>query len=137
MAPRPLTALISRILLSGIFVASGVAKFLDLEATVGYMATQGVGSRAAAIVAAIAEIAGGLSLAFGFLTRIGALGLLLFLIPTTVIFHDFWAVAGDARLMQLTLFLKNLAIMGGLGLLIAYGPGRYSFDRWMREPRPV
>ena len=129
--------LIARLLLSGIFVASGLAKFFTLDETVGYMATQGIGSRTLAIIAASAEVAGGLSLAFGFLTRIGAIGLLLFLIPTTLIFHDFWTVPGDARVMQLQLFLKNLAIMGGLSLLIANGPGRYSVDRLLRNPMPV
>ena len=69
------------------------------------------------------------------LTRVGALGLLVFLIPTTVIFHDFWNLAGPERAMQMVNFLKNLAIMGGLTLLIADGPGRFAFDTAIRRSR--
>lgn len=135
--PRPMTALLSRILLSVIFVLSGLNKLLDVDGTVAAMASQGFGSRALAIGAGLAELAGGLALAFGFLTRLGAIGLILFLIPTTLVFHDFWTLSGGERQLQMTMFLKNLAILGGLGLLVAFGPGRYSIDRRLREPKPV
>jgi putative oxidoreductase len=65
----------------------------------------------------------------------GALGLIVFLIPTTLLFHDFWAFEGDdQRMQQMSHFLKNLGIVGGLILLMSYGPGRYSVDSLLRRP---
>jgi len=50
----------------------------------------------------------------GFQARWGALALAAFLIPITLIFHNFWAFQGQEQQMQMVHFLKNLAIMGGL-----------------------
>jgi putative oxidoreductase len=71
---------------------------------------------------------------FGFLTRIGALGLFVYLIPTTLLFHNFWALTDVAAQMQMVHFFKNLPIMGGLAMLVAHGPGRYSLDAKLRHP---
>lgn len=59
---------------------------------------------------------------------------MLFLIPTTFLFHDFWNLSGGAQMGQMAAFMKNLAIGGGLSLLVAYGPGRYSIDHALRRP---
>jgi putative oxidoreductase len=84
-------------------------------------------------VAALAEIFGGLSLLLGFLTRIGALGLTAFLVVTTLVFHDFWAVPGEQARMQMIQFMKNLAVIGGLVVVFATGAGRYSIDALIRR----
>ncbi len=77
------------------------------------------------IVAAIAiELAGGLSVLLGYKTRWGAIALTLFLIPATLIFHT-----NFADQMQTIHVMKNLAILGGLLMIIQYGAGRISFDR--------
>jgi putative oxidoreductase len=132
---RPGTALIGRILLAVIFVASGITKLAAYEQSLGFMTSAGLPAPEVLLVlAAIAEIAGGAAILTGFLTRIGALGLIIFLIPTTLIFHRFWDLAEPERTMQLGNFLKNLAIAGGLALLVAYGPGRYSLDGALRKP---
>lgn len=134
VAARPTTALIGRALLAAIFVISGIAKFAEYDQTVGYAQSQGLPWASGLIViAALAEIAGGLSILTGFLTRIGALGLVVYLVITTLVFHDFWNLAGAERQTQMVNFLKNLAIMGGLALLIAHGAGRYSIDRGIRR----
>jgi putative oxidoreductase len=73
-------------------------------------------------------------LIFGFLTRIGALGLILYMIPTTLIFHSFWAFEGAEQKMQMVNFMKNLALIGGLFTVLAFGPSRYSIDKKIREP---
>ena len=54
--------------------------------------------------------------------------LFLFLIPTTVIFHNFWAMEGLQRTDNMQHFLKNLAIMGAMCKLVADGAGRFSLD---------
>ena len=128
-AARPATALTARILVSAIFILSGIMKFLNHAQTVGYMESQGIpGASALAYLAGAVEVIGGLSVLTGFATRLGALALALFLVPTTLIFHDFWTMSGQARTGEMVNFMKNLAVMGGLLALVAFGPGRYSLD---------
>lgn len=135
LAPRPSTALIGRIALAAIFLVSGAAKLVDVEGTAEHMASVGLPyPHTLAMFAGVAEILGALSLAFGALTRIGALGLILFMIPTTLLFHNFWTLEGAEQRMQIVQFFKNLGIIGGLILLISYGPGRFSIDSLLRRP---
>lgn len=128
---RPATLFAGRVLLSLIFILSGLSKLFDWEGSMGYMQANGLTEGAGFLLAlaVIAEIAGGLMILTGTITRLGALLLFLYLIPTTLIFHDFWTFEGIERQAQLTNFLKNLAIMGGLLALVACGGGRYSVDR--------
>jgi putative oxidoreductase len=135
LVPRATTALIGRILIAAIFVVAGIGKLTDTAGTAAYMSSVGVPQATTlAIIAGIAEVTGGLAIAFGFLGRLASLGLILFLIPTTLLFHNFWALEGAEAQMQMINFLKNLAVMGGLLLLYAHGPGRYSVDARMRRP---
>ncbi|MBX3155386.1 MAG: DoxX family protein [Deltaproteobacteria bacterium] len=136
-APRPGTMLAGRFLLAAIFFVSGYAKLTDPAGTIAHMTAAGIpAADVLAYVAGFAEILGAVSLLFGFLTRIGALGLILFMIPTTLVFHNFWAYEGAEQRMQLVNFLKNLGILGGLSLLVACGAGRYSVDSKLRWPNP-
>lgn len=73
------------------------------------------------LVATLMELLGSLSLLLGYKEKWGAVFLILFLIPVTVIMHQFWFVEGVAREMQLGHFLKNLAIIGGLILFTLQG----------------
>lgn len=73
------------------------------------------------VAATLCELFGGLSLLLGMKERWGAFLLFLFLIPTTILFHPFWFVDGMARELQITHFLKNLAIMGGLLMVVLKG----------------
>ncbi len=115
----------SRVLLSAIFLYSGVNKILHPVATQQYMAAHGMLLTGLFMVAAIAiELAGGLSVLLGYKARWGAIALTLFLIPATLIFHT-----NFADQMQTIHVMKNLAILGGLLMVIQYGAGRISFDR--------
>lgn len=135
VAPRPTWMLLARLLIAPIFLVSAVPKLMDTSATAGHMAAQGIPSPyALAILAGLAELLGGLAILFGFVTRIGALGLFLLMIPVTLIFHPFWNLEGMEAQMQMGNFLKNLAVMGGLALLVANGAGRYSIDARLRRP---
>ncbi len=73
------------------------------------------------------RLAGAALLVIGLWARLGALLIMLFLIPATVLVHTFWNNPG-----QLTSFLLNLAIFGGLLLVLAGGPGMWSIDHWRR-----
>jgi putative oxidoreductase len=85
------------------------------------------------VAAALVELAGGLSILLGCWARLGALALFLLLIPTTLIFHDFWAYEGMDRMNQMQHFMKNLTIMGGLLMVVGLGPGSFSVDARTRR----
>lgn len=75
------------------------------------------------MVAAVFEAIGGLLLLFGIKEKWGASLLILFLIPTTILMHQFWFVdTAQARELQATHFLKNCAILGGLFLVLLKPP---------------
>ncbi len=136
LVPRSGTALLGRILISGIFLLSGFAKLTDPAGAIGYMTAQGIPyAEILVYVAGIGELLGGVAVLFGFLSRLAALGLFVFLIPTTFYFHSFWTMSGAEAKTQMVNFMKNLAIMGGLLTLFAHGPGRFSIDARLRGPR--
>ncbi|WP_103030412.1 DoxX family membrane protein [Salinibacter altiplanensis] len=112
----------ARVLLGLIFVVSGANKIAGFEGTMQYMAEYGMPATGLLLVGAIVlEVVGGLSVLLGYGARVGAVVLVLFLIPATLIFHtDF------SQQTQVVMFLKNLSIMGGLLLLAVHGPGAYS-----------
>jgi putative oxidoreductase len=133
-------ALAGRILIAAIFLMSGTAKFLDWNKTAGMMEKHGmVLINVLLPAAALFELVGGLSLLLGYKSRIGALLLMIFLVPTTLVFHAFWNYEGEQFQMQMINFMKNLAIMGGLCYVLTFGSGLCSLDAWQRKPatRPV
>ncbi|HEY9623202.1 MAG TPA: DoxX family protein [Crinalium sp.] len=118
-ATRNHIPLIARILLSALFLWSGIGKILHPAATQEYMASYGMPLTSIFLIAAIAiELLGGLSVLLGYKTRLGAIGLSIFLMIATLIFHtDF------SDQVQQIMFMKNLSILGGLLLIIQHGPG--------------
>ncbi|MFC2049288.1 DoxX family membrane protein, partial [Chlamydiota bacterium] len=80
------------------------------------------------LAAILFELVGGLLILLGWYTRIGVYILMIFLVVTTLILHGFWGIEGHERAMQISHFLKNTAIFGGLLLLLSYGPGKWSLD---------
>ena len=125
-----LVALFGRILLALIFVVSGLGKITGFAGTAAYMASKGLPMVQILLPLAIAaELGGGLLLALGWKTRWAAGLLFLFLIPTTLIFHQFWGIDPKLAQMQQIHFLKNVAIMGGMLMVIFCGAGACSLDR--------
>jgi putative oxidoreductase len=123
--------LAARFLLSQIFLVSGVMKVLDPSGTSAQMESRGLFWVPFFLVAAIlVELGGGLSLLLGCKARLGALALFLFLIPVTLTFHNFWTYPPEQQQMQMILFMHNLTLLGGLLLVMTFGPGPYSIDRW-------
>ncbi len=121
--------LLSRICLSAVFIASGINKIFNYDETIQYMASKGLTYLPFMYTGAvIVELIAGLCLLAGIKTRLSALILLLFLIPTTYLFHDFWNVSPEAYRLQLIMFMKNLAIAGGLLALMSTGGGRLALD---------
>ncbi|MEI7728782.1 MAG: DoxX family protein [Verrucomicrobiota bacterium] len=121
---EPLLTLFARILLSLIFILSGFGKIGDWSGTTKYMASKGMVAIPFFLAMAIlCELGGGLSVLFGYKARFGALVLICFLVPVSLIFHNFWSFSGMEQRMQMIHFLKNLAIMGGLLLVARRGTG--------------
>lgn len=115
-------ALVGRILLSLLFIMAGIGKLTSLAATNAYFESLGL-PVGLALPVGLFESVGGMLLLIGFLTRPLALAFALFSVMTAFLGHN---QLSDP--MQLSIFLKNLAIAGGFLLLFAYGNMAYSFD---------
>ena len=114
--------LIGRIMLALIFILAGISKMMDPAGTSGYMQSMGVPTLFL-WPTILLEIFGGIALIVGYRTAIAAVALALFSIVAAVLFHsDF----GDK--IQMILFMKNIAMAGGLLLLATSGVTGYSFD---------
>src|SRR5258706_14030344 len=89
---QDVAALVGRLLLAAMFIYSGFGKITGFEGTVGYIASKGLPiPQLMAIVAIVCELGAGVLLLVGYKARWGALAIFVFLIPTTLIFHNFWA----------------------------------------------
>ena len=117
--------LVARLLLALKFLVSGLNKIADPQGTQQYMAAMGMTWAATVLYvgALLAEVVGSLSLLLGYRARAGGWLLLLFMIPTTLIFHT--NVADPNQMIHL---LKNLSVMGGLLYVAVYGAGGLSMD---------
>ena len=130
---RSFLTFVARLCLAGIFIFAGAGKLIFFDQTATYMASKGFTAIPLFLAgAALLELVGGVSLILGYKSRFGAAILLLFLIPTTLIFHEFWNLSGAERDVQLIMFLKNLAIFGGLLYIFCDGPGGLAVDACCR-----
>jgi len=118
---------VGRVALGTIFVVSGLGKLAAWRGTVAYAASKGVPEILLAIATAL-ELLGAVSVVVGFRARWGALALLIFLVPVTLVFHNFWAVPAAQQQMEMVHFLKNLGIGGGLLIVLGRGAGAFSVD---------
>ncbi len=114
-------ALVGRLFVALIFLASAFGKITNFDGTLQYMETHGMPAVALLCVAAIlVEALGAIAVILGYKTRWGAAGLAAFLVAATWVFHT----GPDQRIH----LLKNLAILGALLNLIARGPGDISLE---------
>lgn len=121
--------LLGRILYSSIFLISAPGHFTT--ATIAYSAGRGVplASIAVPLSGAIALL-GGLSILLGFKARYGAWLIVIFLVPVTLMIHNYWTVAEPMmRQMQQVNFMKNLAMLGAALLIAHFGSGPLSVDK--------
>ncbi|MBA3957543.1 MAG: DoxX family protein [Parachlamydiaceae bacterium] len=129
--------LLGRLCLSAIFILAGIGKLMDYEGTMQYMKAKGFTLIPLFLIsAALLEIIAGLLLVIGFKTRWAATLLILFLIPTTIIFHDFWTSDPSMYQTKLNDFFRNVAIIGGLLYVLCSGAGKCSFDVCCCKTKP-
>lgn len=116
---------IARAALSAIFIVTGLDKLADPWSAGAFIATTGLPlPTLAAALAGLVELLGGASLLLGLRVRWGALALLAFLVPVTLMFHNPIGLTGPAAEQQTLQLLKNLAIAGGLLALATARPNR-------------
>lgn len=121
--------LIGRILIALIFLYSGFGKIAGFAGIAGYMTSKGMPMAEFLVLGAlVCELAGGIMLVVGWRVHWGALLLIVFMIPVTLLFHNFWAVDAAQYQNQLNHFLKNVAMIGGLLYVMAFGAGPLSLD---------
>jgi len=133
--PAPLVAA-ARVLLALMFVLAGFSKLTGLEGTAGYIASKGLPMASLlALAVGLLELVGGLALAVGFKARYAAGALAAFTLLASLLFHNFWAMPDGQAMVNQLMFMKNLAVAGGLLLVVAYGAGSASIDA--RRLRPI
>ena len=124
------SALIGGVLIAALFIPAGISKIGGFEGTVGYIASVGLPlATAGAIVAILVEVVAGAALLVGYRTKQAALVLALFTLVATVLFHNFWAMPEDQAFMQQLMFMKNIAVVGGLLVVAALGGGAWAIQR--------
>jgi putative oxidoreductase len=130
--------LVGRILMALIFLQSALGKIIGFAATAAGMAAKGMPMTEALLVGAIAlELAGAILLVLGWHTRWAALALIIFLVPATLYFHNYWSYPEKEVRNQRNHFMKNVTILGALVFVIGMGAGPLSIDnRGRRRDQP-
>lgn len=117
-----ITEVIGRIMLGHIFLIAGIQKIGGYEGTQGYMESAGVPGMLLPLVILL-EVGAGLAIIVGWKTRWAAIALAFFTVLAAALFHN-----NFSDQMQTIMFMKNIAITGGLLLLSVYGAGACSID---------
>ena len=134
---RTYAPLIGRILMALIFLQSAYGKITAFAPTAATMAGKGMPMANVLLVAAIAiELVAATLLIVGWKTRLAALALVVFMIPATLYFHDYWNAPQPEVRNQRNHFMKNVTILGALIFVIGMGAGPLSLDN-RRAPPPV
>lgn len=132
-----LVSLFGRQLFSIIFILSSASHFKP--PTVEYAAHHGVPLAGLLVpLSGIVALVGGLSVLLGYQTRLGAWLLTLFLIPVTLVMHNFWAISDTSAFqVERALFLRNVALLGGALFIGYFGGGPLSLDALIHREKLI
>ena len=132
-----ISPLVGRLLIAWFFLGEVRWRIDNWEGTVGLMHMRHIPSADLLLVIAImVMVLGGLALILGYHTRQGALLLFGFTVLATVLIHDYWRIGNVMeRDADYALFIRNLAVAGGLLLLVGMGPGPFAVDNRPRGKR--
>jgi putative oxidoreductase len=121
---------IGRIVIAFFFLSEAWMKLTSFDATVMLLRNQNIPAAAPLLVLALAVIfLGGLSLILGYHIRHGALLLFALTAIVTVLLHAYWTITDSAgRVAEFEIFIRNVAIAGGLLLIVGMGPGLFAVD---------
>lgn len=124
-----LAALIGRLLIALMFILAGIGKIGGFAGVAGYIGSKGLPlPQLLAVGTIVLEIVAGLALLVGFKTRWAAAALAAFTVLATLLFHNYWAMPAEQQQVQQLMFMKNLAIVGGLLMITVLGAGGLSVD---------
>ncbi len=125
--------LAGRILFSLLFVMAGVGHFSSQE--IAFAAAQGVPLASIAVpMSGLLAVLGGLSIALGYKARWGAALIVLFLVPVTIMMHNFWSVTDPVVAQdQMAHFMKNVSLIGSALFISYFGSGSLSLDARSRS----
>ncbi len=113
---------LGRLLLGGAFVLAGLRNLGSMSFLTGALSARGVPLAAIVLITGIAiQCVAGLLLMIGLYSAFAALGLIVFLIVATLIFHNFWDYQGEERVAHLNVVITNTALAGSFLLVVAYG----------------
>ncbi len=130
-------ALAARASLSVIFLWGGVTQIIFFwDNSVAQLQEMGLPYPESLLALAVGgQLIGGLLVLLGLRTRFGATILILFLVGVTGLMHAFWLYEPDSEeyLMQAIAFLKNLGLLGGLLMILAFGPGGFAADTFLQK----
>lgn len=112
--------IIGRVLFAAIFINSGIGHLAARAAMTGYAKSKKVPAAGAAVVGSgVLILLGALSLILGFYPDLGALALIIFLVPTAFLMHNFWAENDQmARMTEMVSFLKDIGLAGAALLVL-------------------
>lgn len=128
-APNAALAFFGRLLIAALFIPAGIGKLTGFAGTVGYITSKGLPlPEVGAVIAIVVELGVGLAFLLGWHTKLAALVLAAFTLAATVFFHNFWALPAEQVMVQQLMFMKNIAVTGGLLFVAAWGAGAWSLD---------
>ena len=132
--PPAWTLLAARLFLAPLFLYSGTGKVLAFSTTASRLpgGADGFGIVRAAGALTV-ELGCGLALLLGLFVRPAAAILIPFTIAATLMFHNFWAVPEAQVTAQTINFLKNLGLIGLMGLIVTFGAGPLSLEGALRR----
>jgi putative oxidoreductase len=130
-----LAPVFGRGLLALIFLLAGYLKIVNWDSTVAMLAAHQLPFPAFMLaLALLTELTCGAAVFLGFRAKLAALLLFLYTLTVNYVLHDFWSYADPSQLtryaQELQLFVKNMAIAGGLLLIVGHGAGEWSWDSW-------
>ena len=115
-----LAFLIGRLMVGGMYLGAGMANLADLDGKAGYAASKGlVQPQLFVPLASLLLVLAGISIVTGLLPRLGASAVVLFLVPVTLIMHNFWAFEGMQRISEMHSFMGNLGLIGSALMFLA------------------
>jgi len=125
---RGAIAALGRLSFAAIFLLAGLNHFS--QQTIAYAANAGVPFASIAVpLSGVIALLGGLSILLGYRAKSGAWLIVIFLIPVTLMMHNFWTVKNPMMAqMQMVMFMKNASMLGGALLITQLGAGPWSLD---------
>ncbi len=127
--------LLGRIFYSAIFIGSGIGHFSSSAIHYGEMHDVAMPELLVPAAGVIALL-GGLSILLGYKARLGAWMIVIFLVPVTLMMHNFWTVNEPGlRMVQQAMFMKNLSMLGAALLIAYFGPGPCSLTKFKKKKK--